>query len=93
MSKLDALVTIPFSKTMSAPPASQDEEEFTRLLVQNQKRIMGLILALVPNGPDADDILQETCAVLWRRFVEFEPGTNFSTNSRYSTAPSRRPKS
>ena len=48
------------------------------MLLQNHKRIMGLILALVPNGPDADDILQETSAVLWRRFGEFEPGTNFS---------------
>ena len=53
-------------------------ELFTRLLVQNQKRIYGLILALVPNGPDADDILQEACSVMWRRFDEFEQGTNFS---------------
>ena len=53
-------------------------ELFTRLLLQNQKRIYGLILALVPNGPDADDILQEACSVMWRRFDEFEQGTNFS---------------
>ena len=53
-------------------------EQFTRLLLQNQKRIWGLILSLVPNGSDADDILQETCAVMWRKYSEFEPGTDFA---------------
>jgi RNA polymerase sigma-70 factor (ECF subfamily) len=51
--------------------------EFTRLLLQNQKRIYGLIMSLVPNGPDADDIMQDACAVMWQKFDEFEPGTNF----------------
>lgn len=51
---------------------------FVRLFLENQRRIYGLILALVPNGPDADDIHQETCAVLWQKFDEFDPGTNFS---------------
>ena len=53
-------------------------EQFVRLFLQNQRRIYGLILALVPNGPDADDILQETSAVLWQKFGEFDPGTNFA---------------
>ena len=43
-----------------------DGEDFTRLLLQNQKRIWGLIFSLVPRGSDADDVMQETCAV----FVE-----------------------
>jgi RNA polymerase sigma-70 factor, ECF subfamily len=54
-----------------------DGEEFTRLLVQNQKRLWGLILSLVPNGADAEDVMQETCAVMWRKFGEFERGTDF----------------
>ena len=49
-----------------------------RLFLENQRRITGLILALVPHGPDADDILQETCAVLWQKFDEFDPGSNFA---------------
>jgi RNA polymerase sigma-70 factor, ECF subfamily len=53
-------------------------EQFVRLFVQHQKRIQGLILALVPKGSDADDILQETSAVLWQKFSEFELGTNFA---------------
>jgi RNA polymerase sigma-70 factor, ECF subfamily len=54
-----------------------DGEEFTRLLIQNQKRLWGLILSLVPNCSDADDVMQETCAVMWRKFGEFERGSDF----------------
>ncbi|HVR83997.1 MAG TPA: sigma-70 family RNA polymerase sigma factor [Planctomycetota bacterium] len=52
--------------------------QFVRLFLQNQKRIHGLILALVPKGTDADDILQEASAVMWQKFAEFELGTNFA---------------
>ncbi|MBI3858468.1 MAG: sigma-70 family RNA polymerase sigma factor [Planctomycetes bacterium] len=51
--------------------------QFMRLYLEHQRRIYGLILALVPAGPDADDVLQEACAVLWQKFDEFTPGTNF----------------
>ncbi len=60
----------------SAPPPI-DGENFTRLLLQNQRRIAGLIFSLVPRGADADDVMQETCAVMWRKFGEFTPGTDF----------------
>ncbi len=61
------------------PPTTRpiDGEAFTRQLLQHQKRIAGLIFALVPQGTDAEDVLQETCAVMWRKFGEFEPGTDF----------------
>ena len=45
----------------SLPPV--DGESFTRLLLQNQRRIAGLIHSLVPRGADADDVMQEACAV------------------------------
>jgi RNA polymerase sigma-70 factor, ECF subfamily len=54
-----------------------DGEVFTRLLLQNQRRIAGLIFSLVPRGTDADDVMQETCVVLWRKFGEFQIGTDF----------------
>lgn len=62
---------------MRPHPSPVDGEAFTRLLLQNQKRIAGLIYSLVPRGADADDVMQETCAILWRKFGEFEAGTNF----------------
>jgi RNA polymerase sigma-70 factor (ECF subfamily) len=62
---------------MTEPNRQPDGEEFTRLLLQNQKRLWGLILSLVPNGSDADDVMQETCVVMWRKFEEFQRGTDF----------------
>lgn len=53
-------------------------ERFMRLLLENQQRIYGLILSLVPNWADADDLMQETTSILWRKFDEFEEGTNFA---------------
>ena len=57
--------------------SEQNGESFTTLLLQNQKRIYGLILSLVPNSSEADDIMQDACTVMWKKFEDFEPGTNF----------------
>lgn len=62
---------------MQVTPSSVEGEVFTRLLLQNQRRIAGLIFSLVPRGTDADDVMQETCVVMWRRFGEFRTGTDF----------------
>ena len=62
---------------MQSQPPPVDGEAFTLLLLQNQRRIAGLIYSLVPRGADADDVMQETCAVMWRKFGEFAPGTDF----------------
>ena len=68
---------LPAFTRMSSPFEPADGETFTRLLLQNQRRIAGLIFSLVPRGADADDVMQETCAVMWRKFGEFQPGTDF----------------
>jgi RNA polymerase sigma-70 factor (ECF subfamily) len=60
--------------SLTPPP---EDESFTCLLPQNQRRIAGLIGALVPRGAHADDVLQEACAAMWRKFGEFTPGTDF----------------
>ena len=83
MSNFTVIVALPRSAAppcpsqMLRPPIPADGEIFTRLLLQNQKRIAGLIYSLVPHGTDADDVMQETCAVMWRKFGEFQPGTDF----------------
>ena len=48
------------------------------MLMNNEKEIYTCILAMVPNMWDADDIMQEVILVLWRKFSEFRPGTNFA---------------
>jgi RNA polymerase sigma-70 factor, ECF subfamily len=52
-------------------------EEFLRLSMPAQRRLLAFILTLVPNHTDADDLLQETTMVMWRRFSEYRPGTDF----------------
>jgi RNA polymerase sigma-70 factor, ECF subfamily len=58
--------------------SGQRTEEFMRLFVESQRRIYGLITAMVTNAADADDLFQEVSAGLWRKFDQFEPGTNFA---------------
>lgn len=56
---------------------SSNECDFGRLFSQYQPRIYGYIRSLVANRGDAEDLLQETASVLWRKFDEFRPGTSF----------------
>lgn len=53
-------------------------ESFTRLLVATQPRLYGFIYSLVGDRSAADDVLQEVSSVLWRKFDNFEEGTNFN---------------
>ena len=53
-------------------------ETFMALFLANQRRFYGLIASLVSNASDADDLLQETAASMWRKYDEFEPGTDFA---------------
>ena len=57
--------------------SQQNQEQFIRLLMLNDKRIYTYILSLVPNTADADDIMQETSAVMWRKFDTFTKDKDF----------------
>lgn len=48
-----------------------------RLVTQNQSQLHGYLYALMHNMADTEDVLQDTIVVLWRKFDQFEPGTNF----------------
>ncbi|MBI1374320.1 MAG: sigma-70 family RNA polymerase sigma factor [Phycisphaera sp.] len=52
-------------------------EEFIPLFTGHEARVHAYILALLPNWADAEEVLQETNAVLWRKFDEFESGGNY----------------
>ena len=52
-------------------------ERFFSLFMDSQNQIFGYILMLVPDSNDADDIMQDTAAILWKKFDQFEVGTNF----------------
>ena len=52
-------------------------ESFVRLLVRHEHQVYSYILALLPNVTNADEVMQETSIVAWRKFDQFEPGTDF----------------
>lgn len=53
--------------------------DFVSELTAWQRRLYAFILALVRHPADADDILQETNLVMWRKWRDFEPGTRFDS--------------
>ena len=52
-------------------------DEFTRVFTVNQRAIYLYIRSLVANSADVDELWQETNLVLWQRFADYRPGTNF----------------
>ena len=62
-------------------PAPFDETESRKrlmaLITRHQRQIFAYIYTLVPDRPDAEDLLQETCVVICDKFEEFTPGTDF----------------
>lgn len=57
-------------------------EAFITLFLQHERRLWHFILALVPTDQDAEDVLQETAVVLWRKREEFRPGSDFVSWAR-----------
>jgi RNA polymerase sigma-70 factor, ECF subfamily len=57
--------------------ASGRLDEFVRLYTQHQRRVYIYLLSLVHSVADAEELLQETAYILWKKFDEFLPGTNF----------------
>ena len=59
-------------------PMGPKVERFAQLLATCQRRGFLYALGLVHNSADAEEILQETNLVLWRKFDQYEPGTEFA---------------
>jgi len=59
---------------MSGPA---DAGQFIQLYSSHEARLRGYVLSLVPRWSDAEEIAQRSSVVLWKKFGEFEPGTNF----------------
>ncbi len=53
-------------------------DEFMKLYTQHQRRLYVYLLSMVHNVADAEELLQQTSYVLWRKFGEYQPGTHFA---------------
>ncbi len=52
-------------------------ERFAQLLATCQRRVFVYLLGMLHNPADAEEALQETNVVLWRKFDQYQAGTNF----------------
>jgi RNA polymerase sigma-70 factor (ECF subfamily) len=72
------------SQPMSDPEGRQEPSighappgDFVSLFLADQRRLHRYIVTLLGRQQDAEDLLQETAAILWRKFGDFQPGTSF----------------
>ena len=60
----------------------QKEEEFIRLLTPSYRAIYAYARTLLPSVADAEDCVQETSLLLWRKFDEFDRSGSFARWAR-----------
>ncbi|MEQ8208377.1 MAG: sigma-70 family RNA polymerase sigma factor [Lacipirellulaceae bacterium] len=53
------------------------EELFEDLLSAHQHRVYGYIFAMLRDTADSQDVLQQTAVILWQKFEQFDPDTDF----------------
>ena len=52
-------------------------DQFMTELMQHQRRLFQHIHLLLPRQQDAEDVMQNTLVVLWKKFDQFDPATSF----------------
>lgn len=52
-------------------------DEFARLYLQNQGRVYAYIATLIPNRMDAEDLLQKTSLVMWRKWDIYDSSQSY----------------
>lgn len=55
----------------------RQQDEFLRLFSRHSRRIYEFILTLVIRHADAEEIFQDTCLVLWKKFGSYDPQGSF----------------
>jgi RNA polymerase sigma-70 factor, ECF subfamily len=58
-------------------PDQNRYKEFAELIELSTNQLLSYLHALLLDWNDAEDVFQETCLVLWQKFDDFRPGTNF----------------
>jgi RNA polymerase sigma-70 factor (ECF subfamily) len=56
---------------------SDRRSEFATHLMEVQSRLYGYIHSLVRDHDDADDLFQQTAAILWNKFTDYDPARSF----------------
>jgi RNA polymerase sigma-70 factor (ECF subfamily) len=53
------------------------DRQFLRMVRSHQDSIYAFVFTLVHNDADAEDITQETLAIMWQKFSSYQNGTSF----------------
>ena len=64
-------------ETSTAQHPLAPSAEFVQLFTHYQRRLFLFILSQIPNPIEAEEVQQETNVVIWSKFSQFRPGTNF----------------
>ena len=59
------------------PASSEDHALFLSYFARDHQRIFAYIFSLLPKRPDAEDVFQQTCMVLWQKFGDFDRERDF----------------
>src|SRR5215467_2250968 len=62
---------------MDAAHDRKYDDSFVELMTKNQLRLRSFILTLVRDAPTADDLLQDTSLVVWKKRRDFDFGKDF----------------
>lgn len=54
-----------------------DGSDFVKLYSAYEARLRGYVQSLVHRWSDADDVMQRSNLVLWKKFAQYQPGSNF----------------
>ncbi len=55
----------------------QDYEDFVRLFTHHEPQLRAFVRSLLPTWNDVDEVMQETSLVLWRKWSDFDPQSDF----------------
>jgi RNA polymerase sigma-70 factor (ECF subfamily) len=58
--------------------AGAAQQRFLTLFLRSEREIFRYVAALVPNLPDAEDIVQQTALALWEKFDTYDPARPFT---------------
>ena len=69
-------------------------EQFIRLFARHEGGLRAFVRSLLPGRDHADEVMQETCVVLWRKFADFDKDSDFlawgCTTARFEVLKYRR---
>src|SRR3974390_1960485 len=68
---------------VSEPNASSGEraaaqQRFLSLFLRSEREVFRYVASMVPNVPDAEDIVQQTALTLWEKFEAYDPAQPFT---------------